>query len=376
MAAADDTPLARALKARIRSGGPISVADYMSACLNDPEHGYYSTQTAIGAAGDFITAPEISQIFGEIVGLWAAVVWEQMGRPPAVRLIELGPGRGTLMRDMLRATRRVAGFQDTLTVDLVESNATLRAIQQEALRGEAVPIRWHDSADAATTKAGKGATIVLANEFLDALPVEQFVFRAGRWHGRGVGLSTAGAFEFRVLDAAEGVAPDIVAEPRDGDILEARPDAGTLVRLLASEFGNRGPLAALFIDYGHVRPDVGDTLQAVRQQKHVSPFAAPGLCDLSAHVDFDAVFREGIRAGLAADGPVAQAAFLGSLGALERASRLMAANPGKAAAIETGVVRLMAPNGMGSRFKVLGLRSVDLPPLPGFATLDNAEAPA
>jgi NADH dehydrogenase [ubiquinone] 1 alpha subcomplex assembly factor 7 len=370
-----DTPLALALKARIRTGGPISVAEYMRACLTDPEHGYYAKRPAIGAAGDFITAPEISQIFGEIIGLWSAVVWEQMGRP-APRLVELGPGRGTLMRDVLRTTRRIAEFHAALTVDLVESNATLRAMQQDALRDETVPIRWHDSANALTRSAGGGGTILLANEFLDALPVEQLVFSEGEWWVRGVTLLGTDDFAFCTMDPAPQPPSLVSASPEDGDVFETRTGTAHLMRTIADRLAKAGPFAALLIDYGHDEPGIGDTLQAVQQQKYVSLFEAPGLCDLSAHVDFAAVAAEARSAGLAVDGPVSQGEFLGALGALERASQLMAANPDKAAAIEAAAARLMSPNGMGSRFKAIGLRSAELPVLPGLVRLDNAGQPA
>lgn len=381
MAAQGDIPLALALKARIRESGPISVADYVGACLNDAEHGYYSTRPAIGVGGDFITAPEISQIFGEIVGLWTAVVWQQMGSPSRLRLVELGPGRATLMRDVLRTTRRVDGLHAALAVDLVESNATLRDVQQQALQGETVQIRWHESVDAFAASAdaarGDGATIMLANEFLDALPVEQAIFTGGRWHRRGVRLSAAGVFEFCALDAVANVSADAVTDPQEGDVFETRPAVAKLVTQLANSAASQGgPLAALFIDYGHARSAAGDTLQAVRQQKYVSPFETPGLADLSAHVDFEAFGHDAGRAGLAVDGPASQGVFLGSLGALERASRLMTANPDKAPAIEADIARLMSPNGMGSRFKAIGLRYGDLPELPGFDVLDNTGRPA
>lgn len=360
------TPLALKLKARIARDGPIGVADYMQACLSDPEHGYYRRQPAIGAAGDFVTAPEISQVFGELIGLWCAVVWQQMGAPPRVNLIELGPGRGTLMRDALRATRIVPGFRDALSVHLVDSNATLREMQTRTLEDAGAPLTFHD--DAADVRFPDGPTIVVANEFLDALPVDQFVFAEGRWCPRAVTVSDD-QFQF-VPDPAAGPAAPAVPRgltPQEGDIFEVCARHALYADTLLATCAARGPLAALFIDYGHASTGFGDTLQGVAGQAHVSPFHAPGETDLSAQVDFQH-FADACRAaGLAVDGPVPQGEFLGRLGIIERASRLMSANPAEAAKIEAGVARLIAPSSMGSHFLAIGVRSAALAPLPGLA---------
>jgi NADH dehydrogenase [ubiquinone] 1 alpha subcomplex assembly factor 7 len=359
------TPLALKLAARIARDGPIGIAAYMQACLQDPEHGYYRRRPAIGSSGDFITAPEISQVFGEIIGLWCAVVWQQMGSPPALRLVELGPGRGTLMLDVLRAARLVPAFRSALRVELIESNAMLEPVQRATLKDEAVPVRWGSG-----LAAGTGPAIVIANEFLDTLPVAQWVFHGGVWHRRCVDIDASGALTF-----ADGLADTTLAtptgpgEPRDGDIYETRtavlaPFAAQLARLGA-------PLAALFIDYGHPLPGYGDTLQAVAAHHYADPLHAPGENDLTAQVDFAAVAEAMRDCGLASDGPVAQAEFLGRLGIIERASKLMAANPAKAAQIEAGIARLIAPGGMGTRFQVIGVRSPNLPPLPALQAMDT-----
>lgn len=363
-----ETPLTPALKARIRREGPISVADYMHACLNDPEHGYYRRQTAIGAAGDFVTAPEISQVFGELIGLWCAVVWQQMGSPQRLNLVELGPGRGTLMRDALRAGRIVAGFREALTVHLVDSNATLRRLQEATLADAGVPLHFHGAADTPTMgpHIGEGATIVVANEYLDTLPVEQFAFAGGRWRARKVAVHE-GQLCF-AHDAADIAAPGsfpMEITPREGDVFEVCTRHRACVDAILRPRADVGPLAALFIDYGHDKTGIGDTLQGVAGQAYVSPFHAPGETDLSAQVDFQH-FSDACRSGgLAVDGPLPQAEFLGRLGIVERASRLMAANPDKAGSIEAGVQRLMAPTGMGSRFLALGVRSEGVALLPG-----------
>jgi len=359
------TPLARRLAARIAQDGPISVAAYMQACLQDPEHGYYRRRMAIGGVGDFVTAPEISQVFGELIGLWCAVVWQQMGAPQAVRLIELGPGRGTLLRDALRAARLVPEFRAALSAELVECNVALADLQRTTLGGEDVALRW-----SAELEPGAAPAIVVANEFLDTLPVTQWVFRAGAWHMRCVGLDAAGELTF--VDGAPDARitlPSDVGPPHDGAVWESRDAAlagfaGKLTTLGAS-------VAALFIDYGHAQPGLGDTLQAISEHRYTDPLHAPGEADLTSQVDF-AAFAHAIGAQrLACDGPVPQAEFLGRLGIIERASRLMAANPAQAAQIETAIARLIAPGGMGTRFQAVGVRSRDLAPLPALGTVDT-----
>jgi NADH dehydrogenase [ubiquinone] 1 alpha subcomplex assembly factor 7 len=358
------TPLAQKLARRIARDGPIGIADYIEACLHDPEHGYYRGQLAIGRAGDFVTAPEISQVFGELIGLWCAVVWQQMGSPVRLHLIELGPGRGTLMRDALRAARLVPAFNAALTVTLVESNQTLEQIQRETLAGESVAIAWKR-----TIPAGDAPAIIIANEFVDTLAADQWVFRGGTWHRRCVGVDAGGNLAF--VDgppvAGAALAPDL-PPPAEGDIFQ--PPAAALAGLARALVAAGAPCAGLLVDYGHDRSSFGDTLQAVAVHRYVDPLAAPGEADLSLQVDFFTLAAALHDAGLGCDGPVAQGEFLGRLGIVERASRLMAANPTKAAEIEASVARLIAPQGMGTRFRVLGLRSPALAPLPGLAPVD------
>lgn len=337
-----DTPLALKLKQRIRRDGPISVAEFMQACLHDSEHGYYVKQLAIGRSGDFITAPEISQVFGELMGLWAAVVWQQMGSPARINLIELGPGRGTLMRDALRAARKVPKFFSAIDVHLVESCSPLVAQQAKALHDSTAPVSWH--AGLATVPAG--ASIVIANEFLDTLPARQLI----------------GECERRIiLDDLDR----LVFQPSDGSVTEQQNYAGLAAELAQSS--RSAPLAGVFIDYGHTRSGQGETLQALRGHASEHPLCSPGEADLTVHVDFESFAATLVGAGFEVDGPISQGEFLGRLGIVERASRLMSANPAKAGEIELGIARLIAPQGMGSRFKVIGFQSPGLPPLPGFA---------
>ena len=367
-----ETPLALQLKERIRRHGPITLDAYMIACLNDAEHGYYSKKVAIGREGDFITAPEISQVFGELIGMWAAVVWQSMGSSAQFNLVELGPGRGTLIRDALRAARIVPGLLDAASLHLVDSNATLRETQRNTLDVLSCPVTWHANASRLLTDESSlesGPVIVLANEYLDTFSIEQFVRDGGRWRWRHVTLDDEGNFAFVLGGVASHEPPSrLHAGARDGDVFEHRDGccniADDLTRLAA---GGR-PVAALFIDYGHARTTLGDTLQGVKDHHYVSPFETPGETDLTAMVDFESFTHAIAPTGLVVDGPVTQAEFLGSLGIIERASRLMAANPAKAGVIETGVARLMAPNGMGTRFKAIGIRSAGLPKLPGFGS--------
>jgi NADH dehydrogenase [ubiquinone] 1 alpha subcomplex assembly factor 7 len=366
-----DTPLATKLKAQIQSSGPISVRQFMQACLHDPEHGYYRTKTAIGRRGDFITAPEISQIFGELIGLWCAVVWEQMGKPKALNLVELGPGRGTLMADALRALKVVPEMAAAADVHLIESNTTLGEQQKATLaRGAAKAPIWHAKADALCDPRAIAAhpTIVIANEFLDTIAVDQWERHDGVWRAREVGLNAQGELAFVSSDVfgefSQLALPDVLAgAAEDGNIFET---SNARAEFLSSVIGRRAqmaPTAALFIDYGHQASAFGDTLQAVKDQRAVSVFLAPGDSDITANVDFEHAIKC-CRSFGAVDGPMTQSDFLGGLGITERASRLMAANPAMANTIETAVARLMAPGGMGTRFKAFAVRSRELPPLP------------
>lgn len=359
MSAEDETPLSRLLKEQIRALGPIAVSQFMSDCLFHETYGYYTRQAAIGARGDFITAPEISQVFGELIGLWCAVVWQQMGEPDRLHLVEFGPGRGTLMADALRSARAVLKFRQALQVRLVEINTTLRDAQRERLKGEA-NISWDDGWPESEAFSGE-PVIVIGNEFLDALPIEQIVARDGAWRWREIGLDSTGAFAF-VDGTPSGHA---FADAAEGDILEFSEAQDRVVRLMTT-YANAGPMASLWIDYGAEVQAFGDTLQGVRAHQYASPFDMPGETDITAQVRFGALAETAKVGGLGVDGSMPQAEFLGVLGIIERASRLMSANPAKAGMIEAGVARLMAPNGMGTRFKVMGLRSRSLPTLPGF----------
>lgn len=350
-----DTPLSSAIADYIRTKGPLAVNDYMQMCLQS----YYASKTVLGARGDFVTAPEISQIFGELIGLWSAVVWQQMGSPQRFNLVELGPGRGTMLADMLRAVRRVPGFLAAAHVTCVETSPALTERQRETLKGAGCPVTWVTRfADVAP-----GPAIVAGNEYLDVLPAAQAVDAADNKTIRRVGLDATGRLVFQ---------PD----ENDASAGEIRTSQFQPFLTRAKQFGERAkaaPFAALFIDYGHTETAPGDTLQAVRAHAWEHPLTSPGEADLTVQVDFQ-LFRTLAREqGLAVDGPTTQAEFLGSLGIVERASKLMAANPAEANAIEMAVARLIGPGAMGTRFKAIGLRSQGLPRLPGLGVILSGE---
>lgn len=350
------TPLGAEIAALIRQNGPIGVDRYMALCLGHPVYGYYRTRDPLGAQGDFTTAPEISQMFGELLGAWAAYVHGLMGQPDPLILIELGPGRGTLMADALRALR-AAGIR--VIPHLVETSPVLRAAQEQSLAGTGAT--WHDGIETLPL----GPAIILANEFFDCLPVRQFERRPTGWHERQIGLGPEGGFVFGL---APEPFPGLEAEGPEGALLSV-PAAGlALVRGLAQRVCAAGG-ALLAIDYGHARPGFGDTLQAVARHSFADPLAAPGKADLTHHVDFAALARAAAGAGAQIHGPVDQGDFLFALGLRPRAERLKArATEAQAAAIDRAVARLTdrGRGGMGSLFKVLAVSGPSLGPLPGF----------
>ncbi len=353
--------LAQKLAELIRQDGPISISRYMALCLGHPGHGYYMKQDPFGADGDFTTAPEISQIFGELVGLWAATVWQAMGAPAAIRLVELGPGRGTLMQDMLRAARALPGFREALSAHLVETSPVLRERQKATLAASGVEPRWHDRIE----QALEGPAIIVANEFLDALPLDQFIRTPEGWHERLVGLDSEGGLAFGL--AAEADASLSIAAPA-GSVLEQPAAALEAVALVASHVATVGG-AGLFIDYGPARSGFGDTLQALKRHAFVDVLAEPGDADLTVHVDFARMALAGLAAGAAAHGAVTQRDFLLALGLQERLEALSRrATPAQAEALASGVERLIetGPTGMGELFKVLAVADPKLPLLPGF----------
>ncbi|HUI95312.1 MAG TPA: SAM-dependent methyltransferase [Xanthobacteraceae bacterium] len=350
----------------IMIAGPMPVSEFMGHCLGHPKFGYYVTHDPIGAGGDFTTSPEISQMFGELLGLWSAAVWRQMGAPANVRLIELGPGRGTMMHDMLRAAHVMPDFRRALAVDLVETSPVLRARQQQTLGKVDVAVAWHD----ALADVPEGPAIIVANEFFDALPVNQAVRQADGWHDRIVNIDDHGNLAFALagetLKFFEQTLPPQVRMAEVGAIYEWRGDG------LPLEIGRRvvhGGGGALIIDYGHAESMIGDTFQALRSQRRADPLLSPGLADLTAHVDFQALGSSAESIGARVHGPVDQATFLRRLGIEQRAANLKkVAPPEKAAAVDLALARLTAggASGMGHMFKALGISTPEIAALPGF----------
>lgn len=332
----------------------MTVHDYMQACLADPEHGYYRDGVPLGAAGDFTTAPEISQAFGEMLGLWLAERWQALGAPARAYLVELGPGRGTLMDDALRATARaLPAFAAAAKLHLVEISRSLRTLQGERL-ARAEPV-FHGSFDDVPDDA---PLFLVANEFFDALPVRQFVRRGSTWRERVV-THDGSVFAFADGDAAE--APPLsatqIADAPDGAVVEACPAALDIAAAIARRLAKAGG-AALFVDYGTARSGWGDTLQAVRRHAKADVFEAPGDCDLTAHVDFPRLADAARAAGAAAFGPVGQGDFLRRIGIHARLAVLAReADPRTARAIADASRRLLDEREMGTLFKVVALQA-------------------
>jgi SAM-dependent MidA family methyltransferase len=401
------TPLAERIAALIRQNGPMGVGDYMALCLGDPEHGYYMRREPFGRAGDFITAPEVSQIFGELIGAWAIAAWEAMGAPERLALVELGPGRGTLMKDVLRVARLRPAFLAAARIHLVEASPRLRAIQRDTLA--AAPVTWHGHVE----ELPDAPTILIANEFFDALPIRQFVRTATGWAERMIGLGDDGRLAFglmplkdadarplpggerafppaepqaRLEERGEGAAssrygpfpssspPHPVPLPTgergrgdEGDafIVEFSSASTAIASALAARLA-RNTGAALIIDYGYEGPAAGDTLQAVARHRYVPPLESPGEADLTAHVDFAALADAARAAGALPRSLLTQGEFLARLGLEARAATLKRGkDPATVAAIDSAVARLAGPEAMGNLFKVLAISSRGLA-LPAF----------
>ena len=324
------TPLERALRDRVLAEGPISVEAFMEAC----NAYYYATRDPLGASGDFTTAPEISQMFGEMVGAALADAWKRAGAPTDAIYAELGPGRGTLAADALRVLRS-AGFRGE--VHFVETSPALRESQRSAIPHA----QWHEEIGGLPEKP----LLLAANEFLDALPVRQFV----------------GGIERRIMTAAGGLAFD-----RDGEIFEDSPARAAAVKAIAERVVQHGG-AAIFIDYGHAKSAGGDTLQAVRGHRYVAVLDKPGEQDLTSHVDFEAVARAAQEAGAAVTPLVPQGEWLIRLGIEARAQALSRANPERAEDIQAALNRLTSPAEMGMLFKVMAIHSRNWPAPAGLA---------
>ena len=356
------TRLKERIAALIELNGPISVAEYMALCLFDPEDGYYTNREPFGVEGDFITAPEISQMFGELVGVWLRASWDAIGRPLPVTMAEIGPGRGTLMKDVLRTLSRLdSGLATGADFVMVETSPRLTEIQKETLANIDAGVRWHDSVENLASQP----LLIVCNELFDAVPIRQYVRTGGKWRERAVGLDETGSLTF----VASAGAPDPSLLPPDagnapeGAITELSPARTALMETIAERIAMHGG-AGLFFDYGYATRALGDTLQALRKHQYNDVFAHPGEADLTAHVDFSALAAAARNAGLDAH-VMTQGEFLLAMGLLERAGRLGAnADLTTRERLSGEVERLAGPDQMGDLFKVLAItqRGTAIPP--------------
>ena len=364
-------PLKAKILDRIREDGPITIGQYMQMALMDPEHGYYMRRDPLGAAGDFITAPEISQIFGELIGLFFVQAWEDRGRPNRFHLVELGPGRGTLMADMLRAAKIRPEFLNAAEVTLIEASPVLRAVQEKTLSvrapvptlplsGGEVRIRWGKGLG----ELDGGPAFLIANEFLDALPAEQLVRSNDGWRARTI-AAKGDTLAFALTDDLEHDDLGFPDAPK-GSILEIGSEAVAAIRTIADRIVDLGGMA-LIIDYGHHKTALGDTFQAMKNHRYADPLAAPGEADLTFHVDFERLAATAIEAGAQVFGPTPQGSFLEHLGVRARAERLKHAVPQKAAEIDAALHRLTDPAAMGMLFKVMAITDRTMHYPDGFA---------
>ena len=353
------------LKHRIREAGPISVAEYMSVCLLDPVQGYYPTRDPLGAEGDFITAPEISQMFGEVLGLWCVQSWIDLGRPEKLHLIEYGPGRGIMMSDMLRAASLEPEFKAAVNVWLIEASAALEAVQGKTLAAANVPVQWAKRLEDVPT----GPSLIIGNEFLDCLPIQQLICNdpfAGKdgWVERRVGLDDQDRLCFVRIDVPApktltDTLPTGAEDARKDNLLEICPAAAQIIDGLAQRFADN-PGRALFIDYGPDETEFGDTLQALKRHEKAGVFSDPGNTDLTARVDFAALAEMAKTAGLTASAAVPQREFLSKLGLEMRAVALIRTKPDAKAVIARQLHRLTDDAEMGELFKAICISSQDL----------------
>ena len=345
----------------IEAQGPLSIAQFMMMALYDPNYGYYATRDPFGASGDFITAPEVSQMFGELLGLWIVQCWQEQGKPSPCRLVELGPGRGTLMRDALRAARLVPEFLSAVEVVLVEASPVLTVAQKTALTDSSVRIRWAAQFDDAFTDL---PLFLIANEFFDALPIRQFVRTERGWCERLVGVGKDGALIFALAPESSPL-----PTPRDapqGAVREVSPASTALVERIAEAIAQKSG-AALIVDYGYgTQSGFGETLQAVGKHGFKTLLESPGEVDLSAHVDFAALAQAARDGGAVAHGPTTQSVFLAKLGIAARAEKLIAENHAAGADVAAALERLTGAEQMGTLFKALAITQSSTPAPPGF----------
>ncbi len=365
--------LKQRILAHIKADGPISIGAYMAWALLDPKQGYYPTRDPLGIDGDFITAPEISQMFGEVLGLWLIDRWRALGRPDNIALVEYGPGRGVMMSDMLRTARLDKDFFKSLSVYLIETSAALESKQAETLADCGVPVRWIENLETIEP----GPTLMIGNEYLDCLPIRQFVMTdrfAGHdgWRERLVGLHPDKPDELAyvisptaLLAPDRGLLPPDLPELKDGDLLEVSPGVLQMVESLQTRFSQHKG-AALFIDYGPESTEYGDSFQALKKHEKVYPLDQPGQADLTARVDFSQIVHWAKQAGLDVLGPVTQASLLSKLGIEVRAVALARSAPTAKPKIARQLRRLTHEDEMGGLFKAICLQAEGLTKAIGF----------
>lgn len=378
MSASDAASLRDRLSERIAAAGPIALSDFMVACLHDEKSGYYATKALLAhqsTRGDFVTAPEVSQMFGEMIGLWLIDSWRSIGCPSPFFLVELGPGRGTMMQDILRVTRKFSEFRQACRLVLLETSPILRDIQRQTLSsiGEPdLPCQWLPSID----DIPPGPMILIANEFLDCLPVDHWFWDGEYWTPHHINIDPSGAFVWRrgpgQRQRPEGIPPDLPARslPAPDEIIEARAADRQLLAWLAERFAHATGLA-LFLDYGKSLSGPGTTIQGLRDHQQADLFDEPGSVDLSAWVDFQALSQWATELGLTPQGPVPQGVFLRDLGITARAQQLAQQNPTQSSQIQSAFIRLTSAQQMGALFKVIGFGSAGVPPLAGFRHLSS-----
>ncbi len=359
------TPLAEIIRREIRDNGPMDLGRYMGLCLGHPAHGYYMTRDPFGVDGDFTTAPEISQLFGELIGAWVVDLWIKTGQNSPFRIAEFGPGRGSLMADVMRVTKPVPGFHDAVHLHLIETSPVLRAKQRDAL--SLYKVTWHDDLDSVPED---GQLMVLGNEFLDALPVRRFQKTREGWAEEVVGLEDDGAFAIGLAPADPAMVelfPRMLIYPQEYDRIEISPVLNKILKCTCNRIQKqRG--AALFLDYGYPHSSYGDTVQAVHRHQPVSIFFAPGEADLTAHVNFETVGTIALENGLTVHGPAKQGDFLNRLGIHARKAVLdKNATDRQKTEMENSVTRLTSYDQMGELFKVIAITADPHVRLEGFA---------
>lgn len=350
------TPFSDQIKAEIMQNGPLTLARYMQLCLTDPVHGYYTAGHPIGVNGDFITAPEISQLFGELIGIWIIDIWQKMESPQEVVLAEAGPGHGTLMADILRTLQKLdPACLKALKPHLVEISPLLKETQQKTLSAFATQITWLDHIEALPP----GPMLFIANEFFDALPVQQFQYTNERWAERTIGLDESDSLKWGLTPA--WFSPPDGLTPENNAIFETCDPAQRIISNIANRLKHNGG-AALVIDYGHLKSTFGDTFQAVSCHQYCDPFETPGKADLTVHVDFEPLVTIAKQAGLTVE-TISQGQFLLKTGLLERAGQLGASSTiATQEKIRNDVERLAAADKMGDLFKVMAITANGIVP--------------